>query len=103
VPGVFGNLALSAKEEAVEPSQTTRWPLGHSATSVKALVEILATARIPGKLGGMKVQIQLDVPEDTTANDLQVLIREFRFLARLRGWRLLLGLPNLKRCMKKAR
>lgn len=42
----------------------------------------------------MKIQIQLDVPEDTTVLDLQTLIKEFRFLARMRGWRLLLSLPT---------
>ena len=50
----------------------------------------------------MKVQIQLDVPEDITLIDLEALIKEFRFLVRLRGWRLLLALPGLKRCTKRA-
>jgi hypothetical protein len=65
---------------------------------VKVLDEILASMRIPGKLGDMKVQIELNVPEDITATDLQTLVKEFRFLVRLRGWKMLLALPGLKRC-----
>ena len=51
----------------------------------------------------MKIQIQLDVPEDITLLDLEALVKEFRFLAQLRGWKMLLALPGLKRCIKEAR
>jgi hypothetical protein len=50
----------------------------------------------------MKIQIQLDVPEDITVLDLEALVQEFRYLARLRGWKMLLALPGLRRCTKKA-
>ena len=41
----------------------------------------------------MKIQIQLDVPEDITLLDLEALVKECRFLAQLRGWKMLLVWP----------
>lgn len=42
----------------------------------------------------MKVQIELDVPDDITYLELQGVVKEFHWLARLRGWRLLVLPPK---------
>lgn len=41
----------------------------------------------------MKLLVEIDVPDDITAKDVQGLLQEFHWLVRLRGWRALLTLP----------
>jgi hypothetical protein len=48
----------------------------------------------------MKVHFEIDVPDDTTWVDVQKLLTEFHWLARLRGWKALLTLPKRKPAVK---
>lgn len=49
----------------------------------------------------MKVRIEIDVPDDTTAREVQGLFSEFSWLAKARGWRTLISLPKVKKPLKK--
>ena len=42
----------------------------------------------------MKIRIELNVPENVTLNEVHKLVQEFRYLAKLRGWKMLLLLPS---------
>jgi hypothetical protein len=44
----------------------------------------------------MKVRFEIDVPDDTTWVDVQMLLTEFHWLVRARGWRAMLALPKRK-------
>jgi len=50
----------------------------------------------------MKVHFEIDVPDDTTASEMQGLLQELHWLVRLRGWRALLVLPKRKARAPKA-
>jgi hypothetical protein len=42
----------------------------------------------------MKLNFEINVPDDITALELKSLLQEFHWLVRLRGWRALLILPK---------
>lgn len=44
----------------------------------------------------MKLQLEVNLPDDTSAIDVQNLLTEFHWLARIRGWRSMLVLPKKK-------
>lgn len=49
----------------------------------------------------MKVVIEIDIPDNTAATEVTNLFREFKWLAKIRGWRALVGLPKFKKALKK--